>query len=320
MTPRITLAFAALLAGTSLAFALPRDHAGKIWEVRSDQAWNGFAHQVLALPDLDADGVADLAVSVFGERRVELRSGRSGALIGEFRGPESFGMQLALTAAPDGAPRLLVAAPLADAAELDSGRVSLHALPSGQLLWSRWGAHAEARLGLSLTLSHDGGDVLAATHRGPCVRLALEGGATLEVVSARAANDRPLMDSRAPLAVVPHVGDDDDGRVLARPGDVDGDGVDDLLLGIPGDDEFATDAGAVHLLSGRTGAELAVLHGETREARFGSVVGSLGDFDGDGRVEIFVGGYVIDEYAAPRAFLSVLSLPRLALSAGGESF
>jgi hypothetical protein len=82
--------------------------------------------------------------------------------------------------------------------------------------------------------------------------------------------------------------------------DVNGDGLDDLLVAAPRSDEAAESAGAVYLFLGHSSDyELgsAVLH-TTAQAEYrghaerdyaGSSIASLGDVDGDGRVEFAIG-------------------------------
>ena len=78
------------------------------------------------------------------------------------------------------------------------------------------------------------------------------------------------------------------GWSLANAGDVDADGRDDVIVGAPGDDTVAPDAGAAHVFSGRTGEPLYTLVGAHPDERLGTAVGGLGDVDGDGRSDVFV--------------------------------
>ncbi|MCI0589008.1 MAG: hypothetical protein L0323_19480 [Planctomycetes bacterium] len=80
------------------------------------------------------------------------------------------------------------------------------------------------------------------------------------------------------------------GSSLAAIGDLDGDGVEDLLVGAPGADPGGlADAGRATLFSGSTGAALLVLDGSSASDAFGTSVAGPGDLDGDGFPELFVG-------------------------------
>ena len=91
-----------------------------------------------------------------------------------------------------------------------------------------------------------------------------------------------------------------DGLILLDTGDVNGDGVDDLVIGVPGDDTNGVDAGAVVIVFG--GGDLASrvdidLGVEPSLARFyGPVAGEIwgkigrcGDFMGDGAKDLVIG-------------------------------
>jgi len=69
-------------------------------------------------------------------------------------------------------------------------------------------------------------------------------------------------------------------------GDLNGDGVPDLLVGVPRDDPNGANGGSVRAISGVDGAELFAVVGEPNE-RIGDLVESVGDLDGDG-VEDFI--------------------------------
>jgi len=73
---------------------------------------------------------------------------------------------------------------------------------------------------------------------------------------------------------------------LANPGDLDGDGIPDLLVGTPGC-SFAT--GAVGALSGKDGSRIYRIAGEFRSSSFGCSIATLGDLDGDRRLDYAVG-------------------------------
>jgi hypothetical protein len=79
------------------------------------------------------------------------------------------------------------------------------------------------------------------------------------------------------------------GHAVANAGDVDGDGVADVLVGAPASDIGANNTGSATLLSGRDGTRLGVLHGSAASDLRGRSVARLGDLDGDGFPEVLVG-------------------------------
>ncbi|MCI0588133.1 MAG: DUF1028 domain-containing protein [Planctomycetes bacterium] len=80
------------------------------------------------------------------------------------------------------------------------------------------------------------------------------------------------------------------GVAVASTGDADGDGVREVLVGIPGADPGgAVDAGLVRVFSGGTGALLRALGGEQSGEQLGSSVASAGRVDADG-VEDWIAG------------------------------
>ncbi len=82
------------------------------------------------------------------------------------------------------------------------------------------------------------------------------------------------------------------GLAAAAAGDVDLDGVQDLLVGEPG---WTKSRGRVHVFSGRTGDTLSVHHGFWDGERMGTAVSGVGDVDHDGA----------DDYVYSTGFLAM---------------
>ncbi|HKB17007.1 MAG TPA: integrin alpha, partial [Planctomycetota bacterium] len=80
------------------------------------------------------------------------------------------------------------------------------------------------------------------------------------------------------------------GGSVSGTGDVDGDGVPDLIVGAPGADPGGIlNAGAARILSGANGAVLRAFDGTAPWDQFGASVAGAGDLDGDGFGDVLVG-------------------------------
>ena len=75
------------------------------------------------------------------------------------------------------------------------------------------------------------------------------------------------------------------GSTVVNAGDLDGDGINDLFLGVPGE----TSLGTVRLLSGATGALIYSVHSTAVTGGFGLYVGRIGDVDFYGKPDFAVG-------------------------------
>jgi len=116
---------------------------------------------------------------------------------------------------------------------------------------------------------------------------------------------------------------DDFGAALAAPGDLDGDGRVDLVVGASGDDDGGPGFGALWVLflaadgSVRTQRKLSATEGGfdgplSLQDRFGSALASLGDRDGDGVGDLAVGAIGDDDGGEDRGALWLLSLDGVA--------
>jgi hypothetical protein len=132
---------------------------------------------------------------------------------------------------------------------------------------------------------------------------------------------------------------DQAGISVASAGDVNGDGIDDLIVGVPSGDNGGTNAGEAYVIYGVAGAtrisvdlstlsadEGFVIQGDTAGDQAGLSVAAAGDVNGDGIDDLIVGApegdlggadagqaYVIYGVAAPRG---TVDLSSLALSEG----
>ncbi|NOT34394.1 MAG: hypothetical protein HOP12_09515 [Candidatus Eisenbacteria bacterium] len=88
------------------------------------------------------------------------------------------------------------------------------------------------------------------------------------------------------------------GTTVAGAGDVNGDGLSDVLVGAPLDDSFGTDSGRAYLYLGATGGMSTTptryFDGSQPGEHLGESVAGAGDLDGDGYSDIALGGPYYD--------------------------
>ena len=256
--------------------------------------------------DLDGDGVDDVVLGLSGDATVEARSGSTGALLWSRTRSGLYGRSIASPGDIDGddVPDVAVGNPTGEKVHLESGA-------DGHTLWTRtftgtqltsW---AMAALG---DVDGDGlGDLVVGGLFGPSP------GATVRVLSG--------VDGSDVWVIPPGLGDFGFGEAVANAGDVDGDGVDDILVGAP---SFPSRA---RVFSGATSNLLYLLEppAPMSVSAFGAAVAGAGDVDGDGHADLLVGAPILgtgDDYHAGAVMLfSGLdgSLAKTFLGSGIES-
>jgi hypothetical protein len=102
---------------------------------------------------------------------------------------------------------------------------------------------------------------------------------------------------------------DEFGYSVSGAGDVNGDGFDDLIVGVPRDDNNGSNSGSARVFSGATGQVLYTFNGDFAGDEFGYSVSGAGDVNNDGFADLIVGARLDDNNTtnsgSARVFFSV---------------
>ncbi len=274
--------------------------------------------------DLDGDGVGDLLIGAYQNSQVDQETGSVHVSWGPHLGESMLGAGEPIWTGEtrnanagyavavvgdldgDGLPDLVAGAPTDDSDENNAGRAYLVSggfSGGGSLgdeaFWT--GSATGANLGFSVSSAGDvDGDGLADLLLGACYDSTLysEGGAAyLMLGPATSVGD---IDGVYDARFRPEESEDGLGYRVGAAGDVDGDGLDDVLIAAPLRNDLSSDSGVVYLVLGdasshwagisqRVNSAHAKLLGHEAGLKAGTALEGMGDLDGDGFGEILVG-------------------------------
>ncbi len=281
---------------------IPGAEASMTWTAEAE--FDFFGEALASVGDIDGDGVSDLAFSAIlhdnGRNtevgRVYLYSARDGHLLytldGEFA-DDMFGESISGLGDinGDGRADFVVGAWRADHDRLtDAGKVYVYSGGDGKLIYSINGPHADEWFGTTTAALGDvNGDgisdfAVGAPNASPSGRIGAG-----RVYFFDGATGAPLRRSLPGQAT-----GDAFGRALSPTGDLDGDGLADLLIGAPYQDFAGGDAGRAYTFSSSTFDIIGRYNQEKNNpfaarGALGFSVGRAGDIDQDGVEDVLVG-------------------------------
>ena len=254
-----------------------------------------YGESVVALGDVDGDGVPDFGVgdpdysaNGVAAGAAWIYSGSDGSIIHTLVGEvdaDDFGHALADLGDlnGDGRVEIAVGAPLHDTGGNVSGRVYVFSGSDASILQTCDGESSGDRFGWSI----DGPGTLDSDQTPDFVVGAYgndESASNAGKIYAISGADYSIIFSALGEAT-----GDRFGYSVAIAGDVDGDGMDDVVAGAPRHDDGATDSGRAYVFLSPTGTLLHTLGSSASDEEVGYDVDGIGDVDSDGLSDLIIG-------------------------------
>jgi len=252
-----------------------------IYSLKGISDWNRFGQNCAGLGDLNNDSVPDFAVgAVFeGPGKTYVFSGLTGDTLhvftGEVNGDQASHGISASDVNADGVPDIIIGANLSDAGGVDAGRAYVYSGADWSLIHTFTGSTGD-QLGENVSgagdIDQDGfDDILIASGGSVIIFSGVDGSVILTLSSG-------LDDLWQPDIIE----------------DIDGDGINDVIVGAYSNHEANTNAGKFYVFSGGTGTIYHTILGTNVSDGLGIAVAGIGDLDGDGNDEVLVSQWEIN--------------------------
>lgn len=290
--------------------------SGAVWTAQGDQAGASFGSSVGTAGDVNGDGLADIIVGaalydndLTDEGRVFLYRGSASGLAanalwtaGGGQEGARFGCSVGTAGDVngDGFSDLVVGADRYDSGETDEGRAclyqgSIHG-PAADPAWTAQSDQASAGLGVSVGTAGDvNGDGYADVIVGAA---SFDNGQTDEGRAWVYLGSKAGLLAGAAGTAESNQASSLLGSCVGTAGDVNGDGLSDVIVGAPNYDGGQVDEGRAYVYNGAAGVLAAApswtVICDQAEATFGESVETAGDVNGDGYSDVIVGADLYD--------------------------
>lgn len=273
----------------------------RLWRYDGSFSGDELGQSVACAGDVDGDGVSDLILGAAGTwdyvngpgftvGSAQVFSGATGVQIWQFSGAgiENLGYSVAGAGDVDGdgVPDAVVGAPAASRPLYSNiGYARVYSGATGAVIWQFDGSYSSGLCGWSVSgagdVDQDGfADLVVGEPRARPTYFGDIGSAY--VYSGATGNMIWRFDGQGNLAWL--------GYSVAGVGDVDADGIPDLITGAPSSRvNNDPEVGSAYVYSGRTGSLIWQLDGQSSGAWFGYAVAGVGDIDQDGHADLIVG-------------------------------
>jgi len=260
--------------------------SGKLLWTADGAGNDSFGIGIEAAGDTNRDGIPDVIASAPGGGYAKVYSGRDGKVLLTLKAEnasEGFGRHVsgAGDANGDGYADVIVGAPGNNAAGNGAGRAYVYSGKDGAVLLTLTGERAGDAFGSAVAGGAAGKGfllVVGAPSAGP------RSTGRAYVYDTLTAKPKFVVDSDETGAAL-------GAMFLALPGDVDGDGVNDVFASDWANSAKGPSTGRVYVHSGKDGSRLHAWTGENAGDGFGTTQSVAGDVDGDGSADLVVGAW-----------------------------